>query len=85
MTDGSVSPDGQWVALRTGSRLTLHRSAELFAGQWREASHVDLSALAEPQGEGVALGPDNAVFVAGEGGGKQRPGTFARFTCAPGR
>ena len=40
--------------------------------------------LKEPQGEGVALGADHAVFIAGEGGGKGQPGTFARFTCAPG-
>jgi hypothetical protein len=84
ITDGSVSPDGQWAALRTASRLTFYRSAELFAGNWKEVRHVDVSALAEPQGEGVALGANNAVFLAGEGGGKQRPGTFVRFTCAPG-
>jgi hypothetical protein len=56
ITDGSVSPDGQWVALRTQSRLAFHRSADLFAGRWNEASHVDLAPLREPQGEGVALG-----------------------------
>jgi hypothetical protein len=84
ITDGSVSPDGEWVALRTNSRLTFYRSADLFAGKWNEASHIDLSPLAEPQGEGVALGANNTVLLAGEGGGKQRPGTLVRFTCAPG-
>lgn len=84
ITDGAVSSDGNWVVLRTNSRLTYYRSSEFFAGQWREATHVDLSSLGEPQGEAVALGAGNVVFVAGEGGGKKRPGTFARFTCAPG-
>jgi hypothetical protein len=82
VTDGAVSPDGQTVVLRTGSSLAFYRTADLFAGQWRETSRVDLTSLKEPQGEGVAIGTDHTVFVAGEGGGKSQPGTFARFTCA---
>jgi hypothetical protein len=85
ITDGALSPDGQWAVLRTRSSLTFYRAADLLAGQWRAATRVDLTPLGEPQGEGVALGADNTVFVAGEGGGKQQPGTFARFTCAPGK
>lgn len=85
VTDGAVSPDGQWVVLRTNTHLTFYRSADFFAGQWREAKRVDLSVLAEPQGEAVALAAGNVVFVVGEGGGKKRPGTFARFTCAAGQ
>jgi hypothetical protein len=83
ITDGSVSPDDQWIVLRSRSALTFYSTAELQAGQWRAAFTVDLNPLKEPQGEGVALGPDNTVFVTGEGGGKKQPGTFARFTCAP--
>ena len=83
ITDGTVSPDGQWVVLRTRTGLSYYRASELFAGQWRAVSRVELTGLKEPQGEGVALGPDNTVFLAGEGGGKSQPGTFARFTCAP--
>jgi hypothetical protein len=69
--------------LRTRSELTFFRTADLLAGQWREVKRVPLAALGEPQGEAVALGAENAVFVAGEGGGKKQPGTFARFACAP--
>jgi hypothetical protein len=83
ITDGAVSPDGQWAALRTRTSLTFYRTADLLAGQWRTATRVDLTPLKEPQGEGVAIGADNTVFLAGEGGGKNQPGTFARFTCAP--
>jgi hypothetical protein len=83
ITDGSVSPDGQWAVLRTKSALTFYRTSDLLAGQWREANRVDLTPLQEPQGEGVALGADNIVFLAGEGGGKSKPGSFARFSCAP--
>ncbi len=83
ITDGSVSLDGQWVVLRTRTSLTFHRAAELFAGNWREARRVDLKELAEPQGEGVAFGAGNALYLAGEGGGNSQPGTFARLTCDP--
>ena len=83
VTDGAVSPDGQWVVLRTRSSLSFYRASDLLAGQWKVANRIDLASLKEPQGEGVALGSDNTVFVAGEGGGKGKAGTFARFTCAP--
>jgi hypothetical protein len=83
ITDGSVSPDDQWIALRSRSALMYFRAADLLAGQWRSASTVDLKPLKEPQGEGLALGADNVVFVAGEGGGPKQPGTFARFSCNP--
>ena len=83
ITDAAVSPDGQWAALRTKSSLTFYRAADLLAGQWRAATRVDLTPLKEPQGEGVAIGGDNMVFLAGEGGGKGRAGTFAHFNCAP--
>ena len=81
ITDGAVSPDGQWVVLRSTSALMFHRAAEFFAGQWREAARVPLTPLGEPQGEGVAFGADRAVYVAGEGGGRKQPGTFARLPC----
>jgi hypothetical protein len=84
ITDGAVSPDGQHVVLRTNSALTFYRAADLLSGQWRATKRVDLAPLREPQGEGVALGADNTVYVAGEGGGKKQPGTFVRFTCPPG-
>ena len=85
ITDGAVSADGQWVALRTRTSLTFYRASELLGGTWRAATRVDLTPLKEQQGEGLALGADNTVFLAGEGGGKNQPGTFARFTCAPRR
>jgi hypothetical protein len=81
ITDGAVSPDGQLTVLRSLSRLTFYRTADLVAGQWREVSRVDLASLQEPQGEAVALGADNVVFLAGEGGTKGQPGTFVRFIC----
>lgn len=81
VTDGSVSVDGQWVALRTRMTLTLHRAARFLAGQWAADRTVDLTGLREPQGEAVALGRAGAVFLGGEGGAKSAAGTFGRLTC----
>ena len=82
ITDGAVSANGTWVALRTGQRVTFYRSADLLKGNWREAGVVDLQPLREAQGEAIAFGPDESLYLAGEGGGKARPGSFARLTCA---
>ena len=85
ITDGAISADGEWAVLRTKTTLTFYRASDLLAGNWRAGNRIDLTPLKEPQGEGVALGADHVVFLAGEGGGKGGPGTFARFSCAPGR
>lgn len=81
ITDAAISPDGQWVALRSRSSIAFYRAADFIKGQWKEVRRVDLTGLREPQGEGIALGPGSDVYLAGEGGGKSQPGTFARFTC----
>jgi hypothetical protein len=81
ITDGSMSADGQWIALRTPTQLTLHRAADLLGGNWQPAGTVDLRPLGEQQGEGIAFGAGTDVYVAGEGGGGKRPGTFARLDC----
>jgi hypothetical protein len=81
ITDGAVSPDGARTVLRTRHALLFYRTPELVAGRWREERIADLSQLAEPQGEGVALGPGDAVYLSGEGGGGSRTGTFASVTC----
>jgi hypothetical protein len=81
ITDGAVSPNGEWVILRSGRQLTFHRTSELVAGNWRVAATVDLEPLGEAQGEGVAMAADNTVYLIGEAGGHSRGGTFARLTC----
>ena len=82
ITDGSVSPDGTWVVLRTKQSLAFHRAADLFAGNWTEAGRVSLKAVGEAQGEGVAIAADGTVYLTGEGGGKSQPGTFASVACS---
>jgi hypothetical protein len=82
ITDGAISPDGEWVVLRTRAALTFYRAGEFLRGDFREVHRFDLRPLGEPQGEGVAFGPANTVYVAGEGGGKSQPGTLGILSCA---
>jgi hypothetical protein len=82
ITDGAFSTDGAWVILRSRSELTFYRASDMLAGRWRAVSSFDLSGLKEPQGEGLAVGPESSLFLAGEGGGRGRSGTFARVSCA---
>lgn len=81
VTDGAVSPNGQWIALRSSDTLTFYRAADLLAGNWRAAARVSLAAVGEPQGEGVTFGSDTSVYLMSEGGGKKQPGAFVRLTC----
>lgn len=81
VTDGAVSPNGQWIALRSLNSLTFYRAAELLAGEWREVGRVSLTTLREPQGEGMTFGSDSTMYLMSEGGGKKQPGSFARLTC----
>jgi hypothetical protein len=78
ITDGAVSPDGAWVVLRSKTALMFYAAKELLSGTWREAARVDLRPLQEPQGEGVAFGAANTVYLVGEAAGA---GSFGRVAC----
>ena len=82
ITDGAVSPDGTWVVLRTKESFAFHRAADLFAGNWLEAGRVDLKALAEAQGEGVAVAADGSVYLDRRRRREVAAGTFARLACS---
>jgi hypothetical protein len=81
ITDAAISPNGDWITLRTNTALLIYETGKLVAGDWRETVRVSLKGLGEPQGEGVAFGDETSVFLVGEGGGKAQPGTFGRVTC----
>lgn len=83
ITGADVSADGRWVALRTLREVSLHPFAALVsgAGGGSPAARFDVSSAGEAQGEGVALGPDGAVYLASEGGKKKNPATLTRLAC----
>jgi hypothetical protein len=63
--------------------VSLYHTEDLLAGNWQEARRIALDQLREPQGEGITFADDRTMYLVGEGGGKSRPGTFGRLTCAP--
>lgn len=81
ITDGAVSPDGKWVALRTRTSVSLYSAADFFKGTFKEARTINLKSLGEPQGEAIAFSSTGAIFLGGEGGGKKQPGTLGTLTC----
>jgi hypothetical protein len=81
-TAADVSPDGEWVAVRTTKWVAFHRTTDLIAGRWREAFRTDVSGLDEPRGEGVTFAGNDTIVVVGEAGGPLGGrGTFARLMC----
>jgi hypothetical protein len=81
ITDAETSPDGKWVAMRTNKELILYRAADIVAGHFDTFWQYDLTPLDETQGEGIAISNEGDVYLAGEGGGKGLPGTFAHLKC----
>jgi hypothetical protein len=81
ITDGAVSPDGNWIVLRSRQALMFYRAADLLAGNWREAARVTVAGIGEPQGEGVTFAANDTVHLMSEGGGKKQPGAFAQLMC----
>jgi len=81
ITDADLSPDERWVVLRSDRTLMFYPAKDLMSGKPKDALRFDLTDLKEPQGEGVAVGPNGMVYLAGEGGGKSRPGTLNSLRC----
>jgi hypothetical protein len=82
VTGASATPDGRWVAIRTYRTLYVYLAAELIGGGTAGPHRFDLSPLAEPQGEGVVLLDDGAVWLTSEAGGRDRPPRIARLQCS---
>jgi hypothetical protein len=81
LTGGSVSRDGQWMALRSNTMLRFIRSRDILARRIDDMIEVDLTPIEEPQGEGVAFGDGDALYLVSEGGKAGRPGSLVRLTC----
>jgi hypothetical protein len=79
VTGAGTSPDEAWVALRTNEALLFYRTQDLVGGRTAAPRKFDLTAVGEPQGEGVAIGGNGLVYLAGEGSG--RGGTLAVLRC----
>lgn len=81
ITDAAAAPDGRWIVLRTNRAIGFYDAREFAAGKVRVVYQYDVESVGEPQGEGVALSANGEVWLAGEGGGRGLPGSFARLPC----
>lgn len=81
VTGAAIGPDGEWVALRTYTALLLYRTAELLGGGEASPVTVDLTHLAEPQGEGVAVGENGRIYLTSEGADGAPP-SFSALDCS---
>jgi hypothetical protein len=80
VTGAGASADGRWVAVRTYARLLLYRTTDLL-GSGLPAFSMDLTPLAEPQGEGVAMRADGTVVLTSESGGHGLAAEAAWLQC----
>ena len=82
ITGAGASPDGRWVAVRTYSTLFLYRTAELLSTAVDASPlRINLTPLAEPQGEAVSLGADGAIVLTSEGAKNEMPATISQLKC----
>ncbi|HEX7119553.1 MAG TPA: hypothetical protein VF212_12235 [Longimicrobiales bacterium] len=82
VTGAAAAPDGRWVAVRTYTAVQLYRVG--WRGRLRprlEGAGVDIDALAEPQGEAVAIAGDGSIVLTSEAGPGDVPGTISRIEC----
>ena len=80
-TGADVSHDGVWIAIRTNAEVAFYRTRALLEGDVEPAAIVPLEEYGEPQGEGVAFGGGDTVYLAGEGGKQGVPGTLFQLKC----
>lgn len=81
ITGASATPDGRWVAIRTYGALHIYPAADLLSGAGTEPITVDLTMLAEVQGEGVAIDDDGTVWLSSEADGGGVAPRLARLRC----
>jgi hypothetical protein len=78
VTDADVSPDGEWIAVRSKEEAIFFRNEEFVLGE--HGTPVDLRPIGEPQGEGIAIADGGRVYLASEGQ-KKGPGTLRELQC----
>lgn len=79
VTAATSTPDGLWVGVRTYRTLYLYRTRALVSAGAIDPITVDLSGLAEPQGEAIAIADDGTVWVSSEAG--DRGPRWSRLRC----
>lgn len=80
VTGATVTPDGNWVAIRTYTRILFYPANELVNGTDATPLTFDLRELRETQGEGIAFGADGTVWLSSEAEDDGAP-RLSRLRC----
>lgn len=81
VTGATISPNGQWVAVRSYSTLYLYRFNDLIAPSGMPSVTFSLVPLGERQGESITLDDDGTLWLTSEAENKKDVPTIARVTC----
>jgi hypothetical protein len=83
VTDAEASPDETSIVVRTSKEVVIYRTADVMrGGVVPYGLRIPIRGLREPQGEGVALGADDMLYLASEGRPWKRAGRFISLRCA---
>ena len=81
VTGAALSPDGNWVALRTYADVRFFPAATFLRGEAVVPAIADVSALKQQQGEGIALGDHGVLWLSSEAESKDAHPSIGRLTC----
>jgi hypothetical protein len=81
VTAATSSPDGEWVAIRTYRHLYLYPAQALVTNRSVTPVTLDLSPLAQIQGESVAITADGSIWLTSEAEDKRAMPTWSKLSC----
>lgn len=82
VTAAAATPDGRWVGIRTYRALYIYAARRLVSGSGVEPAVIDLTPLAEGQGEGLAMADDGTVWLSSEAESKRSSPALNRLECS---
>lgn len=81
VTAAAADAIGDRVAMRTRTTLLIYDAESLLQGGDLEPVSVDLRPLGEPQGEGLAFGPNDTLVLTSEGAAEGFSGNLGILWC----
>lgn len=81
VTAATATPNSQWIGIRTYRTLYVYDADRLIGGETLDPSVIDLSNLAEPQGEGLAMADDGTVWLSSEAANRKSVPELHQLKC----
>jgi hypothetical protein len=82
VTSATASPDGNFVAIRTYTTLTVYRTPDLLEKTGVPLVTYALATLGQKQGESIVLENDGSVWLSSEAEQLSALPTLARLRCS---